>query len=104
MDSPGSELPLQLLKDGAELCTCASDILSHLSLPSAAPAAAEEPASPQEGGDPILHALFREDKTFEELLEETALPAAELTSRLSMLELDDRIERLPGRSYAMKRQ
>ncbi len=104
VDAPGSELPLRLLKDGAEICTCASDILTHLKLDTpvrqapAAPAAMSTPTD-----DPILDALAREDKTFEELLEETGLPAPTLTARLSLLELDGRIDRLPGRAYALHR-
>ena len=104
VDAPGSELPLRLLKDGAELCTCASDILTHLKLPSAVQqkekAETAETAAPD---DPILRALEREEKTFEELLAETGLPAGQLTSDLTMLELDGQIERRPGRAYAIVR-
>ena len=104
VDAPGSELPLRLLKDGAEICTCASDILTHLKLDvpaHKAPAAPMPEAVPTD--DPILRALAREDKTFEELLEETGLPAPTLTAQLSLLELDGRIDRLPGRAYAVHR-
>ena len=105
VDAPGSELPLRLLKEGAELCTCASDILTHLRLPAPEKAAAAEnmikEAAPD---DPILRALEREEKTFEELLEETGLPAGQLTSDLTMLELDGQIERRPGRAYARIRK
>ena len=104
VDSPGSELPLQLLKDGAELCTCASDILKHLKLntPDRTPAI-PVPSNAVQSNDPIIHALEREDKTFEELLEETGLPAPTLTARLRLLELDGKIDRLPGRAYALHR-
>ena len=51
----------------------------------------------------ILRALEREEKTFEELLEETRLPAATLTAQLSLLELEGNIERRPGRAYALLR-
>ena len=104
VDAPGSELPLRLLKDGAEICTCASDILTHLKLDvpiHKAPAVPVPEAPPTD--DPVLRALAREDKTFEELLEETSLPAPTLTARLSLLELDGRIDRLPGRAYAVHR-
>ena len=104
VDAPGSELPLQLLKDGAELCTCASDILTRLKLSVPHPAPAAREAAPAEtDGDPILLALSREEKTFEELLAETGLPAPELTARLGMMELEGRIERLPGRAFALVR-
>ncbi len=102
VDAPGSELPLRLLKDGAELCTCASDILTNLKISAPAPDPVPgSPAAPSD--DPVLSALEREDKTFEELLEETGLPAASLTAKLSLMELDGQIDRLPGRSYAIHR-
>ena len=103
VDAPGSELPLQLLRDGAELCTRASDILSRLKIarPAAAPA---PPSTAEEPDDPILRALFRETKTFEELLEETGLSAQALTARLGLLELDGRVERLPGRAFGLSAQ
>ncbi len=101
VDAPGSELPLQLLKDGAEMCTCASDILTRLKLP--APEAPARPDTAPEPDDPILRALFREEKTFEELLEETRLPAQTLTARLGLLELEEKIDRLPGRSFGLSR-
>ena len=102
VDAPGSELPLRLLKDGAELCTCASDILTHLKVTK--PAQEHTPApSAAPSDDPVLRALEREDKTFEELLEETGLPAAQLTAKLSLMELDGQIDRLPGRAYAIHR-
>ena len=102
VDAPGSELPLQLLKDGAELCTCASDILTRLRFPECpAPVASDSPVGAPPEDDPILAALYREDKTFEELLEETGLPAQTLTARLGLLELDGRVDRLPGRAFAL---
>ena len=106
VDAPGSELPLQLLKDGAELCTSASDILARLRLPDAprAKAAAAPAQMPPDADDPILCALYREEKTFEELLQETGLPAQTLTARLSLMELDGQVERLPGRAFGLRRK
>lgn len=102
VDAPGSELPLRLLRDGAEICTCASDILTHLKI--SAPSQDAVPGlSAATSDDPVLRALEREDKTFEELLEETGLPASSLTAKLSLMELDGQIDRLPGRSYAIHR-
>lgn len=100
VDAPGSELPLRLLKDGAELCTQAADILDRLKIERRA--AAPRP-SDGEPDDPLLKALYRETKTFEELLAETGLSAPALTARLSLLELDGKIERLPGQSFALAR-
>ena len=102
VDAPGSELPLQLLRDGAEMCLGAEDILDclHIARKAAAPSA---PAPAEEPDDPLLKALCRESKTFEELLAETGLPAPALTARLSLLELDGRIERLPGQAFALRK-
>ena len=103
IDAPGSELPLKLLKDGAEICTCAWDIVSRLP---AVPALKreEEPGVPAAPPDhPVLKALFYEEKTFEELLSETGLAPADLSSELSLLELDGQVEKRPGRAYALAR-
>ena len=99
VDAPGSELPLKLLKEGANLCTCAADILDALDIPACETEKSErnEPASED---DPILSALFREEKTFEELLGETGLSPGDLSARLSLLELDGKIEKRAGRAYA----
>ena len=103
VDAPGSELPLRLLKEGAELCTCASDIITHLGL-NATVQPEEKAAPPAKSDDPVLNALEREEKTFEELLEETGVPAPSLTARLSLMELEGLIERRPGRAYALVRK
>ena len=103
IDSPGSELPLKLLKEGAEMCTCPSDILSRLKVsPPEAPA--EPAAAPAGAADhPVLRALRLEEKTFEELLAETGMDIGTLSGELSLLELDGKIEKLPGRAYALVR-
>ena len=105
IDSPLSELPLKLLKEGAEICTCASDILSRLPIPQPLPAQAQK-KTPQRGtpDHPILRALYLEEKTFEELLSETGMDAGALSSELSLLELEGQIEKRPGRTYALLRE
>ncbi len=110
VDAPGSELPLKLLKEGAEICTCGEDIFLSMGwekprpeqmdiFPSAAPP--EE--APREEKDPILSALEKEEKPLEELLQETGIPVQELNYQLTMLEMNGRIERRPGRAYALSR-
>ena len=102
VDAPGSELPLMLLKDGAHICTCASDILETMDWEEKPPVQAsflEEPESP----DPILKALSREEKTLEELIAETGLSAGELSTKLTLLEISGKIERRAGRAYALRR-
>ena len=53
--------------------------------------------------DPILRALALEEKTLEELIQETGLSAAELGTKLTLLEIGGRIERRPGRAFALVR-
>ncbi len=100
VDAPGSELPLLLLKQGALMATEAKDILNELKIPlkgQAAPAADAAEAA----DDPVLRALRREEKTFEELSAETGMTPADLSSALSMLELEGKIEKRAGRAYAL---
>ena len=104
VDSPGSELPLQLLREGAEMCTCALDILQYFHIDpkeNDAPAGADSRQEPSD--DPILRALFREEKTFDELSAESGLNPAELSARLSELELDGKVEKCAGRTWTLVR-
>ena len=103
IDAPGSELPLKLLKDGAELCTCAWDILSRLPVPRQPAPEEKAPSSGREPEHPLLKALYLEDKTFEELLSETGMDPSALSSELTLLELDGKLEKRPGRTYALVR-
>ena len=102
VDAPGSELPLQLLREGANLCVDAGDIFQcmgwsarHRQL-----SMLEETPMLPEGEDGVLRALQLEEKTFEELLAETGMDSGALSARLTMLEMEGRIERRGGRAYA----
>ncbi len=108
VDSPGSELPLMLLRDGAYLCAGPEDVLLQMGwgetqaeqasfLPSSLSVSPDDPAYP------ILHALAVEEKTLEELIEETGRTAGELGAQLTMLELTGKIERRAGRAFALVR-
>ena len=106
VDAPGSELPLLLLKEGANLCTCAQDILSAMAWEdrpprqeSFLPSEAEE----EEPLDPILRSLALEEKTMEELIRETGMSAGELGAQLTLLEISGKVERRAGRAYALVR-
>lgn len=99
VDSPGSELPLKLLKEGACLCTCAEDIIEIMRW-GVRQQTLSPPAKPPD--NPILRLLAPEEKTFEELLEEIPLTAADLSTALTLLEMDGKIERRAGRAYAIK--
>ena len=104
VDAPGSELPLKLLKEGAALCTCADDILSFMNWKIRPPVQSSlfDEAAPEEN-DPILKALALEEKTLEELLQETGLSVDALSTQLTLLELNGQIERRAGRAFARTR-
>ncbi len=106
VDAPGSELPLQLLREGAHLCISGQDILQEMSwdrkekqLSLFDPPSADKGTG--EATDPVLEALRLESKTFEELSEELRMSPQELGARLTMLELEGTIERLGGRTYTL---
>ena len=107
VDAPGSELPLMLLREGATLCTCGQDILAAMDWEVKPPR--QTSLLPEDGGadetetDPILRALALEEKTLEELIQETGLTAGELGTRLTMLEIGGKVERRAGRAYALAR-
>ena len=106
VDAPGSELPLQLLKEGAGLCTCGEDILTAMGWRRKASQisfADLMDLTDEDRADPVLSALEKEEKTFEELLDETGLSLQEINTRLTLLELDGRIEKRGGRAYALRR-
>ena len=108
VDAPGSELPLMLLRSGANLCTGPEDVLVHMGWgEEAAEQASFIPQEPDyDENDPaysILKALSVEEKTLEELIEETGRTAGELGAQLTMLEISGKIERRAGRAYALKR-
>lgn len=103
VDAPGSELPLMLLKDGAKICTCGEDILSFMGWKAAPPAQESFLEADAEPTDPILKALALEEKTLDELIACTGMPAGELSTKLTLLEISGSIERRPGRAYALRR-
>lgn len=113
VDVPGSIAPLRLLRDGANLCTCARDILEDMRwMP--AQAEKQEPAdAPQTDNAALAHLtdvqrrivslLEREEMRFEEMTEKTGIPPDQLSGEMTMLELDGIVEARAGRVYALKR-
>lgn len=105
VDAPGSELPLMLLREGARICTCARDLIGDMGWQEKQPAQETflDAPRPAEEADPILRALALEEKTLEELIAETGLSAGELGTKLTLLEINGKIERRAGRAYALRR-
>ncbi len=91
---PGDPLafgPNLLIRDGAPLVRGVSDLLEHLGI-DAAPPPSTSPAH-----DPILDRLGHSvAKSVDQLAVDTGLAPPLLMARLSELELDGKIERLPG--------
>jgi DNA processing protein len=88
---------LQLLQDGAKMVSGVDDILEEL-WPLAAvlreqlPATRREPSS----GCPLLDMVGFEPTAVDRLTQATGLPVAEVTARLTRLELDGLVCRCPG--------
>lgn len=110
---PTSTSPLKLLREGATPATCALDILEDLKWTEPLPGfvmrredeapAREVPLSALEPDHQrVVSVLMEGPLAFGNLLEETGFSVPELNSHLTMLELEEIIEQLPGRSYALR--
>ncbi|MBR6786326.1 MAG: DNA-processing protein DprA [Clostridia bacterium] len=103
VDAPGSAAPLRLLREGANICTCAQDIL--LDMRWEGERKSEEKVQVSSSFTPeqqvIVSALANEQKYFEELITLTGLSPEVLTGELAMLELDGVVESRAGRAYAL---
>lgn len=83
-----------LLRDGAGLVRSAADVAEALGM--VIPVTPEPPSS----GDDILDSLRRDrPMALEELHSRSGRPVGELLSRLSILEIEARVRRLPGPAY-----
>lgn len=121
--SEGSQLPHMLIRDGAQLVTCAQDILDALAMTpaqagggeekphaaralpvSAPPRQAEKKAQPK-GLSPeeaaVWQALLPGECDFDALCERTGMVSEELSALLMMMELDGVVEALPGLAYRL---
>ena len=115
----GSQLPNRLIAEGAQLITCAQDILDHvveenIETPKVqkrrhASAAGdrvksekpEQAAPPMQGAEKAVYdALESGELDFDALCERTGVASDELGAVLMMMELDGVIESLPGLRYA----
>ena len=96
-----------LLRQGAKLVETAQDVLDELQgtvvrlplskpVPAAAAAAAAVQSAQDHENDATLRALAHDPLSLDELMDRTGMDAAALQAHLLELELEGRVERLPG--------
>lgn len=81
-----------LIKEGAKLVDCAEDVLQEISIR----APAESRPRDRETADPVMDAMGFAPATAEHISQRTGLDAATLAARLSWLEIEGRVQQLPG--------
>ena len=97
--SPFSKGCHQLIKQGAKLVEEANDILIELHWGTAAPTKTTRTESNDIESDPLLSAIGYDPVPVDVLLQRVKLPADQLISRLTELELDGVIATMPGGKY-----
>jgi len=111
VNSPTSLGPHRLIQQGAKLVQGVDDILAELpkvGVPARAAAEATEGISlPTRPGhfrvdDPLLPLLGADPLQLEELVQASRLPAPEVMSRLTLLELQGLVRELPGKCYVLQ--
>ena len=126
IDSPTSLGPHRLIQDGAKLVQDVEDILEELPGLAkgqrplfAAPVRVRETPAAEDGGptpaatvtpsvsapppeEPLLALLGSDPLSLDELVRATRLPASEVLSRLTILELEGLIRELPGKRYVLE--
>ncbi len=97
--SPFSKGCHQLIKQGAKLVEDANDILVELHWEAAVTSVAARSTSAEIESDPLLNAMGYDPVPVDVLLQRVELPADQLISRLTELELDGTIASMPGGKY-----
>ena len=104
IDLPGSVGPHRWIQQGAKLVCQAADILEEMRVAAPQRAAARPPAAaapPPRPADPLLDHLGLTPLQLDELIRLANLPAAEVLSRLTLLELQGLIQELPGKYFVL---
>jgi len=108
--SPTSQGPHNWIKEGAKLVQNVNDILAELPqtrtpVPPQGEKPSEGPVGPRPTffrvDDPLLPLLGAEPLQLEELVQASHLPAPEVMSRLTLLELQGLVRELPGKCYVL---
>jgi DNA processing protein len=111
VNAPTSQGPHQLIQEGAKLIQNVDDILAEL--PKAGGpvkgkigTAPDEPFGPRpvlfRVDDPLLPFLGSEPLQLEELVQACRLPAPDVMSRLTLLELQGLVRELPGKCFVLQ--
>jgi len=94
-----------LIRDGATLIEDADDVLGELGSPLSHEPERElvpvMPADLSDGEKKLAAALGREPKHIDDLIAETGMPAAQVSSGLVMLEIKKVAVQLPGKNFAL---
>ncbi len=110
VNAPTSQGPHQLIQEGAKLVQNVDDILAELPKTGAPVkkkvAVPDEPFGPRpvlfRVDDPLLPFLGAEPLQLEELVQACRLPAPEVMSRLTLLELQGLVRELPGKCFVLQ--
>lgn len=94
--SPQSKGCHWLIKQGAKLVESADDILQELGMQPSSREAGDEAESARGSGDPLLDILGHAPASLDSLSLRSGKTVQELAADLTRLEIDGRIERLPG--------
>ncbi len=97
--SPLSKGCHALIKQGAKLVESAEDVLAELGSRPPVPPAHDETGEPARSDHPLVQALAHAPASVDALSQRTGIQASELAAQLTRLELEGRVERLPGGLY-----
>jgi DNA processing protein len=101
IDSPGSIGPHRWIQQGAKLIREASDILEELTGYASVTPASEPQSEALRVEDPLIAHLSHAPLQLDDLIRAAGLPAPEVMSRLTLLELQGLIRELPGKFFVL---
>jgi DNA processing protein len=101
IDAPGSIGPHRWIQQGAKLIREASDILEEFTGYASVPPASEPQAQAMPLDDPVIAHLSHTPLQLDDLIRTAGLPASEIMSRLTLLELQGLVRELPGKFFVL---
>lgn len=97
--------PNRLIQEGAKLITCADDVLQDLNLQKAPQQQAVQMMLPESAEEAaIVPHLKREPVHVDELSRLSGLPAAQVSSTLTLMELKGAVQQVGGMNYVLLRE